>query len=61
LDEELSKNFSAFLNSDIRKAENIQLNVNERRQILNKILDYYSLHYKSFGNLNSPGVLAELF
>jgi DNA repair protein RecO (recombination protein O) len=37
------------------------LNGSERREILDLLLRYYSIHFPSIGNLKSPAVLREIF
>lgn len=46
---------------NLRTARLFRLNAAQRREILHKILKYYSLHFPGMGSLKSPEVLSELF
>lgn len=46
---------------NLRTARVFRFNGAQRREILRKILKYYSLHFPGMGSLKSPDVLAELF
>jgi DNA repair protein RecO (recombination protein O) len=38
----------------------IKLSNDERRYLINKLLDYYALHIEGFGNIKSQAVLEEV-
>lgn len=46
---------------NVRTARVFKFNGQQRRELLKKILHYYSLHFPGIGSLKSPEVLAEVF
>lgn len=46
---------------NLRTAGVFRFNKTERRELLDALLHYYSLHFPGLGNLKSPAILSELF
>lgn len=46
---------------NIRTAECFHFNRTQRREVLDILLRYYSLHFPGLGNLKSPGILRDIF
>lgn len=61
LDDILSYKLLKISKFGIKNSNLVPLNRNERQLILDKLIDYYSLHYKHIGKLNSTKVLTQLF
>ncbi len=61
LDEHLSKIFSRLLQTPISDSDKIVLTRDERQQLLQSIVNYYSYHIDSFGQINSLDVLSEIY
>ena len=54
--------FATLLNRlDFKNSQRIRLPRQQRRQVLSKILQYYSLHHTNLENLNSLTVVNEIF
>jgi DNA repair protein RecO (recombination protein O) len=53
-------NFYKLLQCGFENASQLKLNNDERRYLLNKLLEYYALHIDSFGNIRSQMVLEEI-
>lgn len=60
MDEISSYKFNEILAHGIENFDKVKLNQNERKIILSKIIDFYSIHF-SINNLKSVEVLAEVF
>lgn len=61
LDSPITRMFHLFLNTDIIKSEQLKLTGKERSLILNKIIQYYSLHFNTFNSIKSLNILHEIF
>ncbi|RWY49284.1 DNA repair protein RecO [Mucilaginibacter gilvus] len=55
-----TKNFEALLQSGFGKIEDIKLSNDERRYLINKLLEYYAMHIEGFGYIKSHEVLEEV-
>lgn len=55
-----TRNFYNLLQSGFGKIEVIRLNNDERRYLINKILEYYAMHIEGFGYIRSHEVLEEV-
>jgi len=55
-----TQNFTALLQSNFETIAGIKLNNDERRYLINKLLDYYALHIEGFGHVRSHEVLEEV-
>jgi DNA repair protein RecO (recombination protein O) len=55
-----TQNFYSLLQHGFEGMENISLKNDERRYLLNKLLEYYALHVEGFGNIRSHEVLEEV-
>lgn len=55
-----TQNFNKLLQANFEKAGEIKLNNDERRQLLQKLLDYFTLHIEGFGTVRSHEVLEEV-
>ncbi|GAB3933528.1 DNA repair protein RecO [Mucilaginibacter myungsuensis] len=53
-------NFYRLLRSTFEQMDGIELKNDERRYLLNKLLEYYALHVENFGNIRSHEVLEEV-
>jgi len=53
-------NFTVLLQGTFENIAAIKLNNDERRYLINKLLDYYALHIEGFGNIKSQAVLEEV-
>jgi DNA repair protein RecO (recombination protein O) len=53
-------NFYSLLQCSFEDCPQLKFNNDDRRYLLNKILEYYALHIESFGNIRSQGVLEEV-
>jgi len=58
---EYSSLLNDFLNSSIAECNNIRISGNTRREFLNDILGFYSLHLPGFTNINSLKIYSEIF
>lgn len=58
---EYSSLLNDFLNSSIEECNNIPISGNTRREFLNDILGFYSLHLPGFSNINSLKIYSEIF
>jgi DNA repair protein RecO (recombination protein O) len=59
--EEISDVLSSFFNTSFDKINNISLNGNQRNEVLDTIIKYYSLHLPGLKKINSIEVLKEVF
>lgn len=50
-----------ILRMNLRSAGRFKFNSEQRRELLSKILKYYSLHFPGLGSLKSPGILSDIF
>jgi DNA repair protein RecO (recombination protein O) len=55
-----TQSFSALLLSNFENVAGIKLSNDERRYLIQKLLDYYALHIEGFGNIRSHEVLEEV-
>jgi len=55
-----TQNFSALLQCTFENLGKLNFSNDERRYLLNKLLEYYSLHVEGFGNIKSHEVLEEV-
>ncbi|WP_295791824.1 DNA repair protein RecO [Mucilaginibacter sp.] len=55
-----TQNFTMLLQGTFENIAGIKLNNDERRYLINKLLDYYALHIEGFGNIKSHEVLEEV-
>ena len=55
-----TQNFTMLLQGTFENIAGIKLNNDERRYLINKLLDYYALHIEGFGNIRSHEVLEEV-
>lgn len=53
-------NFYKLLQCSFENSAQLKFNNDERRYLLNKLLEYYALHIESFGNVRSQSVLEEV-
>lgn len=55
-----TQNFNQLLNCGFDNIGEIKFSNDERRYLLGKLLDYYSLHIEGFGNIRSQEILEEI-
>jgi len=55
-----TQNFSALLQCNFESLGRLNFSNDERRYLLNKLLEYYALHVEGFGNIRSHEVLEEV-
>jgi DNA repair protein RecO (recombination protein O) len=55
-----TQNFTALLQCNFENIAQLKLNNDERRYLIQKLLEYYSLHIEGFGNVRSHEVLEEV-
>ena len=55
-----TKNFYTLLKSGFGMLDEVKLNNDERRYLINKLLEYYAMHIEGFGNIRSHEVLEEV-
>jgi DNA repair protein RecO (recombination protein O) len=55
-----TQNFAALLQCTFENLLQLKLNNDERHYLIQKILDYYSLHIEGFGNIRSHEILEEV-
>jgi len=55
-----TQNFTMLLQGTFENIAGIKLSNDERRYLINKLLDYYALHIEGFGNIKSHEVLEEV-
>lgn len=55
-----TQNFVTLLRCGFENSAQVQLNNDERRYLLQKLLEYYALHIESFGTIRSHEVLEEV-
>jgi DNA repair protein RecO (recombination protein O) len=55
-----TRNFYSLLTCNFETSAQLKLTNDERRYLLNKLLEYYALHIESFGNIRSQSVLEEV-
>jgi DNA repair protein RecO (recombination protein O) len=55
-----TQNFSALLQCNFESLGHLHFSNDERRYLLNKLLEYYALHVEGFGNIKSHEVLEEV-
>ncbi len=56
-----SKIFSTLINKGLDQLDTIKLSREMRQFFLNKLIEFYQLHIEGMGNINSLGVLKEIF
>jgi len=57
----ISKKFYDFYHIDIANNQDIKLIQSDRKQLLQKIIDFYTFHFKNIGKLKSLDVLTEMY
>jgi DNA repair protein RecO (recombination protein O) len=55
-----TQNFAALLQCNFENLGRLNFSNDERRYLLNKLLEYYALHVEGFGNIKSHAVLEEV-
>jgi DNA repair protein RecO (recombination protein O) len=55
-----TRNFYNLLQCSFEDCPQLKLTNDDRRYLLNKLLEYYALHIESFGNVRSQAVLEEV-
>ena len=55
-----TKNFYTLLQSNFGNIDDVKLSNDERRYLINKLLEYYAMHIEVFGNIRSHEVLEEV-
>ncbi len=55
-----TQNFGALLQTSFENIGQLKFSNDERRYLLQKLLDYYALHIEGFGNIRSHEVLEEV-
>jgi DNA repair protein RecO (recombination protein O) len=55
-----TQNFNLLLNCGFDNIGEIKFSNDERRYLLGKLIDYYSLHIEGFGNIRSQEILEEV-
>jgi DNA repair protein RecO (recombination protein O) len=55
-----TKNFYTLLKSGFGTLDEVKLSNDERRYLINKLLEYYAMHIEGFGNIRSHEVLEEV-
>jgi DNA repair protein RecO (recombination protein O) len=55
-----TQKFTALLQCSFENLSQLKLNNNDRRYLIQKLLEYYSLHVEGFGNIRSVEVLEEV-
>ncbi len=55
-----TQNFAALLQCTFESLAQFKLSNDERRYLIHKVLDYYTLHIEGFGNIRSHEVLEEV-
>ena len=55
-----TKNFYMLLQSNFGNINEVKLSNDERRYLINKLLEYYAMHIEGFGNIKSNEVLEEV-
>ncbi|MBK0378056.1 DNA repair protein RecO [Mucilaginibacter segetis] len=55
-----TENFKNLLQNGFNHLQQIKLSAEERRYLINKILEYYAMHIEGFGNIKSHVVLEEV-
>ena len=61
MDDVQSKNLNQLLSLSFNNMNELQLSHSQRTQLLEKLIEYYTLHLPGFSNLKSLGVLKEVF
>ncbi|NTW33803.1 MAG: DNA repair protein RecO [Bacteroidetes bacterium] len=61
IEKDLSKHFYSLLGASFDKMDIIGFSASTRRDLLNKILDYYKIHLNNFNDIKSLAVLEEIF
>jgi len=56
-----TQNFTMLMLNSFESLDEIKLGNDERRYLVQKILEYYALHADGFGNIKSHEVLEEIF
>ena len=60
LEQPLTDLWTSILNAKFDNLHDLNISAIQRKQLLEKILDYYSLHIEGFGNVRSREVLEEV-
>jgi DNA repair protein RecO (recombination protein O) len=56
-----TQNFTKLLDTNFESLQQIKLVNDDRRYLIQKILEYYALHVEGFGNVKAHEVLEEIF
>jgi len=56
-----TRQWISLLESSFKDLHSLQISLQDRRILLNHILDYYALHIENFGNIKSHYILEEVF
>jgi DNA repair protein RecO (recombination protein O) len=55
-----TQNFSLLLQWSFENMQQLKFSNDERRYLIQKLLEYYALHIEGFGNIRSADVLEEV-
>lgn len=55
-----TQNFSALLQCSFENMQSLKFSNDERRYLIQKLMEYYALHIEGFGNIRSGDVLEEV-
>jgi len=61
LDTKETQQWLTLLSSSFSDLHTLHISLQDRRVLLNHILDYYALHVDNFGNVKSHYILEEVF
>lgn len=61
LDEKRTQQWSAILSSSFQNIHDVRISLEDRRALLNNLMEYYALHVDNFGNVKSHYILEEVF
>jgi len=61
LDTKETQQWLTILSSSFKELHVLKISLQERRALLNHLLDYYTLHVDNFGNIKSHYILEEIF
>jgi DNA repair protein RecO (recombination protein O) len=55
-----TQNFGALLQCSFENMDQLKFSNDERRYLIQKLMEYYALHIEGFGNIHSADVLEEI-
>lgn len=61
LEENQTHQWIKLMSSSFQDLHTLQISLNDRRALLNHLLDFYTLHIENFGNIKSHYILEEVF